>query len=86
MGVLRLLGGEGGDWARGSAAAVAALLRQAAREARNDIWLCTAFSCSVISSSLWVSWRLSASTPDSRPASDTLSRFSWVLVVSSSST
>jgi hypothetical protein len=84
VGVLRLLGGEGGDWARGSAD-VAALLRQAAREARSDIWSCIALSCSVTASSLRVSLQLSASTPDSRSASDTLSRFNWTLVDSSSS-
>jgi hypothetical protein len=87
VGVLKLPGGEGeGDGcARDGAVALAALLRQAARDARNDIWLCTALNCKVTASSLRVSWQLSASTLDSRPASDALSRFNWVFADSSSS-
>jgi hypothetical protein len=63
----------------------AALLRQEAREARNDIWFCIALSCSVTASSLRVRLRLSDSMPDSRLVSDALSSLSWKLSDSSSS-
>jgi hypothetical protein len=61
----------------------AALLRQ---EARNDIWFCIAFSCSVTASSLRVRPWLSFSMLDSRPVSDALSSLSWRLSDSNSST
>jgi hypothetical protein len=54
----------------------AALLRQEAREVRNDIWLCIAFSCSVTVSSLRVRLWLSDSTLDNRLASDAFSSLS----------
>jgi hypothetical protein len=64
---------------------VAALLRHEARDARNDIWLCIAFSCSVTASSLRVRLWLSDSTLDNRLASDALSSLSLRLVSSRSS-
>jgi hypothetical protein len=80
-GVLMLTGEEG--CARDC---VAASLRQDARDARNDIWLCIAFSCSVTASSLRVRLWFSDSTLDNRLVSDVLSNLSWKLVDSSSST
>jgi hypothetical protein len=80
-GVSTLAGGE--DCARGC---VAVSLRHETREARNDIWLCIAFSCCVTASSLCVRLRFSDSNLDSRVASDELSTLSWKLADSSVST